>query len=179
MDEFEKRIRKHRQELDKLDPSPRIWENIEKELESGLGKTRTLFWNQAIKMAAVFAGLIMVFWIGYQFGNQEQGSEPIVTLPAEYLEVEKYYLEKIETTKAAVFAFPLDEDMNFQFRKDLVALDSIYNGLKELYAKKGAQPRLLENMILNLQNQTKLLQIQLEIIQKQKTRGHEKETISA
>ncbi len=180
MDQFEKKIFELKEDMDQLDPSNNLWDRIEDELDRPEPKVRTIFWGQAMRIAAAVSAILMIFWLGYLAGNQDNTPAQVTsTLPEEFLEVEKFYQSKIEVSKAAVFSTPLDEDLNYQFKKDLVTLDSIYVGLKKLYAEKGAQPRLLEHMILNLQKQSELLQIQLEVIQKQKARGHEKENISA
>ncbi len=177
MDNFEKRILNKRREMDPLDPAPRIWEGIEENLENG-GKQRFLSFSFALKIAAALSGVIFVFWLGFiAGGNGEEQQQAVI--PEQYHEAEQFYLGKIESSKAMVLSYELDEDLDYTFKKDLMQLDSIYIQLKNLLIKKGPQPRLMENMILNLQKQSKLLELQLEIIDKQKKRGHEKQQISA
>jgi hypothetical protein len=179
MDNLEKRIGEVKKELDTLVPGEKVWQGIEKELESQIKpiiinfKSRNLIW----KIAAGLTGILVIFWIGFWTGTNNKGQES--SLPPQFQEAEQFYLNKIETKKVAVFSYQLDEDMAYQFKKDLTVLDSIYQDLRNMYELKGAQPRLLENMILNLQKQSKILELQLEIINKQNSRGHEIKQISA
>ena len=172
MDNLERFIKENRKEFDDLSPAQGSWDKIKAKLEEDQGKTRTLLPLLNWKLAAAITGILFVFGIGFWTGQSNQ-TQLGQQLPEEFLKAERYYFEKIETSKASLFSYELNEDLGYQFKKDLVELDSSYQDLKKIYMEKGEQPRLLENMILILQQQSKLLEYQLEIIIKQNEKDHE------
>lgn len=175
-DNLENSYRQNRENLDYKEVPKDLWEKIDSDLTPQVKTGKLIpdfipYWSIAAMLAIALA-FFFGFYLGKGVPNEKQ--QLAVQLPEDFLVAEAYYQEVINEKKDLVFSHPLSEDMSFDFNRDLAKLDTVYMELKVVYQKKGQQPRLLEQMIVNLKMRLNLLERQLEIIEKSKSQNHEK-----
>lgn len=192
MSQLENFIRDHRDEFDGEEPSPRVWKDLQNQMQvqptpkkSGSGKLITM---NILKWSAAAAILLLAGLGVFHLINK-----PPAPGMAEMKPTREDLLQKINPTYAKeVYHFTqlielkqeelkqIEKDnpeLYQQFLGDISQLDSSYNLLKKELPSNPNREQLLEAMIDNLKMQTELLNQQLLIIQQikqSKTKTHGK-----
>ncbi len=173
-------INQNRESFDTETPSEKVWEQIEKKLQSGASKPvhslKKKWWSIA---AAVV--LTMTVAAGYFLFNRDNIGEPAVKtkagLPVNdidiaaidpvYAQHAAHFSELIDEKQKELKAIQQDEPALYAtFSLDIQRLDSAYTLLKHQLPVNPNKVELLNAMISNLQLQIELLNQQLGIIQK-------------
>ncbi|SDJ80149.1 hypothetical protein SAMN05421823_101145 [Catalinimonas alkaloidigena] len=175
-DDLEKFIREHRDELDRFEPHPDLWQKIAHKLDettpSSQQKNRYA-WRRLLQTAAVAALLVFVgYALGWQDFHLTAQQEPVDTTAqmqkGPYLnEVEAYYTALIAQKKEDLAAVASEAE-ELEFGADLAHLDSMYVELRgEL--PRAADPQLVRAaMIQNLRLRIDLLNQQMQILKEVK-----------
>ena len=180
-EKIETYIRDHREEIDRDEPSPMVWNNIEKALKPEAKVKKMSLWSYvraaAMVMIAVGAGY---WWSVFQPdiplvpGNGQssilEGIHLIEHSIPEMEEVETYYtmefaerMEKIK--KYDLKQFPATES----YMKDLAQVDECIAEIKKDMEEEGFHDQIIEAMITNFDQKIAILEqllIQLEKTQK-------------
>ena len=94
MQKIEDYIKTHRKELDSEIPPERIWESIDKKMNTKKINLSTNFW----KAAAIFALICTsIYLLTYIVVRMEQSSEQTRLLPASLASQEQIYLDEIQS----------------------------------------------------------------------------------
>lgn len=187
MSQLENFIRDNREEFDGEEPSPRVWKDLQKQLQADAetkavapkknsgGKLLTM---SILKWSAAAAILILaglgVFHIIDKPTNT--GTAGTTTTPSKddllnkinptYAKEVYHFTQLIELKQEELKQIEKDNpELYQQFLGDINQLDSSYKNLKKELPTNPNREQLLEAMIENLKMQTELLNQQLQIIQ--------------
>lgn len=192
MSQLENFIRDHRDEFDGEEPSPRVWKDLQIQMQapplpkknSG-GKLITmniLKWSVAAAIL-VLAGLGVFHLINKpdqpDMAANKPGKEDLLQkINPTYAKEVYHFTQLIELKQEELKQIEKDNpELYQQFLGDISQLDSSYNNLKKELPSNPNREQLLEAMIDNLKMQTELLNQQLQIIQQikqSKTKTHGK-----
>jgi hypothetical protein len=182
MSQLENFIRDHREEFDGEEPSPRVWKDLQQQLQAeakpaakknSSGRLLTfsiLKWSAAATIL-LLAGL-GVFHIIDKPGTN--GTEQVKTnredllqkINPTYAKEVYHFTQLIELKQEELKQIEKDNpELYQQFLGDISQLDSSYKSLKKELPSNPNREQLLEAMIENLKMQTALLNQQLQIIQ--------------
>lgn len=191
--EFEKFIRKNRNDFDDAAPSDKVWKEIEKTIPVKKETKRfTLIdiykWSAAA--AIVCIALTSVYFLvmrKYSHENlttkngAEQNSpafDNLNNLSAEYAAEFKEVSEAVENRQKELrSAIASNPELYKKFQQDLTTLDSSYRLLRDQASQSVNRDVIIKAMIQNLQLQSELLGRQLMILdefKKTKTSKNEK-----
>ncbi|NML23189.1 hypothetical protein HHL16_20090 [Pseudoflavitalea sp. G-6-1-2] len=183
MSRLENFINDHREDFDSDVPSPRVWKDLEKQLQPAQPAVKQggrLIPMTILKWSAAAAILVLAaFGVFHLMNKPTTGTEVAKGNPA--IKSNDDLLQKINPTYAKeVYHFTqlielkqeelkqIEKDnpeLYQQFLEDISKLDSSYNNLKKELPSNPNREQLLEAMIENLKVQTDLLNQQLQIIQ--------------
>jgi len=158
-DRLEEFVRNHREEFDLFEPDDRLWEGIEKKIDSG--KTRRLgyYFYRAAGIAAIF--LITLTAHRFFFGSQNQVPE----IP-ELMEAEEYYSglidNKLKEAQPLLSEYP---EIQNELDTDLSELDSVYKDLKEDLKDNVANQEVIEAMLDNYRMRVEILEEMLDYLE--------------
>jgi hypothetical protein len=162
-DRLEDFIRGHREEFDYLEPSAKVWENIEANTKKG--KTIKLYRYFPRIAAILVLGLIfsaILFFNRNLSSNREQAANPELQ---ELLDTEKYYAQqvnsKLEEIRKCYTTFP---EIKSDVESDLNELESMYQSLKKDLMENISNKPVIEAMIENNRYRLKLVDSVLEQI---------------
>jgi hypothetical protein len=157
---FEMYVRKHREELDQLEPPDALWTKIEAGLVPVVYKRRRMMYWQ------VAAVVFFVLSIGLLIKNYQVNNElnTYALKNSEFANTEQYYFKVIHD-KESLLMSSLEKYPNLasDFKNDLKELTSNYQNLKTEFDKTGSE-EVLNALIINLRLQQELLNNQLDII---------------
>ncbi|WP_152269109.1 hypothetical protein [Agriterribacter humi] len=185
-DNLDRFIKQNRSHFDEEQPSEKLWEQIEKGLQSKTPvPVRSLKqrWWTAAAAVILFATAATAYII---FKKTDPVNQPVVEnntiiLPDNKVakDADIAAIDPVYAQQAARFSLLIDEkqkelkaiqtDEPFLYKKfsfDIKRLDSTYTLLKQQLPVNPNKEELLEAMIYNLQLQIELLNQQLNIIQK-------------
>jgi len=185
-DNLDRFIKQNRSHFDEEQPSEKLWEQIEKGLQSKTPvPVRSLKqrWSTAAAAVILFATAATAYII---FKKTDPVNQPVVEnntiiLPDNKVakDADIAAIDPVYAQQAARFSLLIDEkqkelkaiqtDEPFLYKKfsfDIKRLDSTYTLLKQQLPVNPNKEELLEAMIYNLQLQIELLNQQLNIIQK-------------
>ncbi|GAB4395207.1 MAG: hypothetical protein OHK0053_00970 [Microscillaceae bacterium] len=177
-------IRQHREDLQhQFVPSPGLWDTLEKELHPQVPKVITIRYTTLRNLAA---SVLLCLGIGiglWWLKNDPSEHTPALSLAAlhpELAEAEQYYSRVIAEKRAEINHYPLEQmGLADEFQGDLNELDDMYRQLKKELLQGPAPESVQDAMIQNLQMRIRVLNRQLEILQKmkeyQKSINHEKQ----
>jgi hypothetical protein len=196
---IEEFMQDHRAEFDSEEPSPMIWQKLEKQLLPAAGKAKVIAMKSSISMIVLrwsaAAALLILAALGVyhlvvpQKNNMVDGPQvaqhnPPAATPKEaellkdinptYAKEVYHFTQLIELKQSELKQIGKDNpELYKRFTADINKLDSSYNGLKKELPNNPNREQLLEAMIQNLRLQTELLNQQLQIIQqiKQSKKG--------
>lgn len=180
MTNMERFIRDHREDFDDLEPSDKIWEQIEsgmykKNKPARLVTMTILKWSIAAAIL-VTVGLASLYTI-YRKDNVQPSpltkantNDPVVEqIDPQYGQMVAQFSALIETKQKELRSIEKDNPKLYaQFSTDIKKLDSTYQVLRSTLSANPNKEQLLQAMISNLQMQIDLLNQQLSIIQKVK-----------
>ncbi|MBE0679958.1 MAG: hypothetical protein IH592_14450 [Bacteroidales bacterium] len=184
MDELEKHIRDHRDEMDIHDPDPALWKRIEKGLPAGKSNLRQLLpggqshrgrWLLRAAAAVIIAtaGLVAIF---SGLRNRESLNDPRVTAVQE-----TYYYYDSQIRMLYREAEPLltaNPDISSELKLGMGELDSLSAQIIRDLHDNIASQEVLEALVTNYRLRIELLEDMLQLMQKnedrtEKTTGNE------
>ncbi|WP_127132471.1 anti-sigma factor [Pseudoflavitalea rhizosphaerae] len=194
MSQLENFIRDHREEFDGEEPSPRVWKDLQQQLQAdanpapkknsgGRVLTLTILKWSAAAAILVLAGLGVFHLIDKPTlsgtaSTQSQKDDLLQKINPTYAKEVYHFTQLIELKQEELKQIEKDNpELYQQFLGDISQLDSSYNNLKKELPSNPNREQLLEAMIENLKMQTELLNQQLQIIQQikqSKTQNHVK-----
>lgn len=194
MSQLENFIRDHREEFDGEEPSPRVWKDLQQQLQAdanpapkknsgGRVLTLTILKWSAAAAILVLAGLGVFHLIDKPTppGTAEvkpKRDDILQKINPTYAKEVYHFTQLIELKQEELKQIEKDNpELYQQFLGDISQLDSSYNNLKKELPSNPNREQLLEAMIENLKMQTELLNQQLQIIQQikqSKTQTHVK-----
>lgn len=160
-DRLEDFVRTHRDEFDVHEPSPEMWDEINRKLPGKMSK-RSLF----IRWASVAAVLAVVFLGSTVWLRSLRSGEGRASVAAEesdpevkeLLEAEAYYAQqvngKLEEIKKC---YTLNPELQIEVENDLTELEQMYNVLKQDLAENVSNKAVIEAMIENNRFRLKLV----------------------
>lgn len=152
-DNLEKFIAQNREEFDMFEPSPKMWEkiegNIERQAKTGVNWKRILY--RAAVVLVIFASSLVTYeFLGQRGVSLISSSEKKVKEIPELKEAELYYSakfsEKLDEAKPFLTENP---KISEGLMNDLAELDSIYKGLKKELTENVATEEVVEALIQN------------------------------
>ena len=183
--EFEKFIRKNRNDFDDAAPSDKVWKEIEKTIpvkKEAKRFTLTDIYKWSAAAAIFFIALTSVYFLvikKYSHENltTEKGTEQNSTSPdnlnsisAEYAAEFKEASEAVENRQKELrSAIANNPELYKKFQQDLNTLDSSYRLLRDQANQSVNRDVIIKAMIQNLQLQSELLGRQLMILHEFKT----------
>lgn len=182
MSQLENFIRDHREEFDGEEPSPRVWKDLQQQLQAeakpapkknkgGRLLTLTILKWSAAAAILVLAGLGVFHLIDKPDHNGTAQSkinrdDLLQKINPTYAKEVYHFTQLIELKQEELKQIEKDNpELYQQFLGDISQLDSSYKSLKKELPSNPNREQLLEAMIENLKMQTALLNQQLQIIQ--------------
>lgn len=187
MSQLENFVRDHREEFDGEEPSPRIWKDLQKQLQTksetkavaskknsgGRVLTMSILKWSAAAAILVLAGLGVFHIIDKPVNNptagttqQKDPNDLLNKINPTYAKEVYHFTQLIELKQEELKQIEKDNpELYQQFLGDINQLDSSYKNLKKELPSNPNREQLLEAMIENLKMQTELLNQQLQIIQ--------------
>jgi hypothetical protein len=167
MDNLEKFIHENREQFDNREPGDELWNNISNKLDHSHRPER--FINHWIWKAASIVLFVAV--LGLLIERQfRQAKEVTINRPQkqtiEFKQVEEYYTSLIVSKRAEIQDY-LQANPSFrnEFTGDILQLDSMYVSLK-MELSNNYSEKIVDAMIVNLQMRIRILNQQLNILQK-------------
>ena len=163
-DALERFILKNRNEFDDQEPDHRLWNKIDKKLNTENKSVKisySFMWKAA---AIIFMIISAALLIDRQYGSVTNENVADQINP-EFSAVESYYISLIEEKKNELiqFDFQGNKSLENEFLSDLSKLDSAYQALEGELHEKSSE-KILDAMILNLQTRIDILNHQLEVL---------------
>lgn len=182
MSQLENFIRDHREEFDGDEPSPRVWKDLQQQLQAEPAPAKKknggrLLTMSILKWSAAAAILVLAGLGVFHLINQPDpaGTAGVNTRPNDdliqkinptYAKEVYHFTQLIELKQEELKQIEKDNPALYQqFLGDINQLDSSYNLLKKELPSNPNREQLLEAMIENLKMQTALLNQQLQVIQ--------------
>ncbi len=164
--DLEQFIKEHREEFDVYEPPEYIWGNISGQLHNK-PKRRILRLSTAVAAAIL---LVIGIAVGMLFKTDKTPDPGSASVPQKgkdtITEFEVYYASVVQSQQSEISRYCKDyPDMCKDFSNELDTLSSTYKQLKVQYEVSNNNEAVLKAMINNLQEQVKLLSLQLQIIQ--------------
>ena len=182
MSNMEKFIRDNRDEFDHLEPSDKIWEQIEsgmykKNQPAKLVSMTILKWSVAAAVVLIL-GLTSLYILNKNENSvpgeltkvNPAAKDPVVEqIDPQYGQMVAQFSTLIESKQKELRSLEKDNPSLYaQFSTDIKKLDSNYQVLRNTLPANPNKEQLLQAMISNLQMQIDLLNQQLSIIKKVK-----------
>jgi len=178
MDKMEEYIRKNREELDKLTPSPGIWKGIRKELRQG--RSGLIRWIQAAALIIVVLTTAALFYKNQDWRNIAKSGvkNEILLLKAnpELKETEIYYNNMINNLYSE--AVPLltgQKDVEDELLTDLSQLDSICTDIKKDLRDRVSNQEVIEALINNYRTRIQILEEMLVLLKENENNTEKKQ----
>lgn len=176
-DALEQHIREHKAALDVFEPSDRIWEAIDREMDQG-NRRRVLRTGWMWKAAAA---VLLLVALGLGFWRVNPLEQPLAAAQdvrthysPELIEVENYYTAAIDDKVAMVRKFQQEgvvgDDELFE---SLNELRTMYQELQAELSQGEDQELVVNAMVQNLNMQMEILNQQLLILEQIKSFQHE------
>lgn len=171
-DKLEQFISGHSNELDVHEPPAGIWLGIDSKLRQN---RRSKFIKLGIAACAVLAMGAAISYMALPAKQQKNEPDAIaIQLPQEINKTEVYYTSLIQKQQKQLSVYCSDyQDVCKDFRTEIDTLDVLYRQLKVEYVNSDNNEAVLRAMIENLQEQVKLLSLQLKIIEEAKQKNKE------
>ena len=179
-DQLEKFILDNRDEFDVYEPSPEVWNRIEKDIH----KKKRLSLKGVLYRAAAVVVIFMLSYVAHDLINRDktqisetQGAEleNYVDKIPELAEAKAYYTSQVNTKLAEIE--PMLEgnpELGDDIMKDLSELDSVYNNLKADLLDNIANKEIIEAMIQNYRLKLEILEeLQMELLNDDKNEDYE------
>lgn len=157
-DKLEDFVHQNREAFDDLEPSDRVWKNIEGTV--ALKKTTSL-WNSVMiwRAAAIIFMALSVYLIIPKISSQTVISQKEKVVLKEFNDVESFYVKQISEKVELIDEFQRNEGLN-GFTQDFQQLEAMYMVLKEEMRARPSQ-KVKDALVLNLLVRIDLLNQQL------------------
>jgi len=163
-DNLENFVQENRQEFDDLNPSKEVWKKINQRLSK---KNEWLGWSWKVA-AVLFLGLSIGLLFERNLNQERSNLVAEVNQDSNELQkVENYYIRLISIKRQEITAM-IDRQsfIDRELLRDLDKLDAMYSGLKVDLETNQNNEKLINAMIRNLQLRVKILNQQLDILEK-------------
>jgi hypothetical protein len=168
MDELERHIRDHREEMDIHEPDPALWNRIEQRLPGRERRLRGLIWRAAV--AVIIAGTAVTAVVSV-IRLQERINDPQVAAVRE-----TYYYYDSQIKMLYEEAQPLltsNPDIDTELKIGMDELDSLSAGIIRDLNDNIASSEVLEALVRNYRLRIELLEEMLQLM-KENDEGTEK-----
>ncbi len=156
-------IEDNRELFDDRIPSPELWNNINRQLNAGSRKRRslTVFWVSGAAAALLLTLLVPSLW--FSASNRLQSYDK--SLSGEIFEITNYYETQIEEKIQLVSTLSADEpSIRTELDADLAKLDQVLAELKEDLKDDVANREVISAMIQNYRMKLSILEQVLEYV---------------
>ena len=166
-DRFEKFVRDNREDFDVHNPSPEVWNKLNKQLQASATKqNKNRNW---LKIAAVVALVLIGSEIAidnFIFPEQRfELADKADPEMQELIEAEAYYAQQVDgRLKEIRKCYQLIPELQMEVEDDLEELETMYNSLKTDLKENVSNKEVIEAMIENNRFRLKLVDDVLEQI---------------
>lgn len=155
MDNLEKFIRNNRNDLDRYDPSPEIWDRIRK--DTGNRRIRLWKWSAAAAVSVIVIGIGFIFYSRVQDNRQQVGSNN--TYQQQLGETEFFYNSMINSLyEEAKPLLTRNPDIEKELKADMDHIDSMCSEIKNDLKDNVANEEVVEALIQNYKIKILLLE---------------------
>lgn len=155
MDNLEKFIRNNRNDLDRYDPSPEIWERIRK--DTGNRKIVLWKWSAAAAVAVIVIGIGFIFYTRLQNNNLQ--IEASNSYQQQLGETEFFYNSMINSLyEEAKPLLTKNPDIEKELRADMDHIDRMCSEIKKDLKDNVANQEVIEALIQNYKIKILLLE---------------------
>lgn len=163
-DRIEKFIREHRAALDVHEPRVQLWDKLDESLQQRKAHSR---WRVTAIAASLFLVVFIASWAVMTLSDRPQANIQVAASQNEAKEAEVYYTGIVEEKQAELGRYAATQPQLYsRFKEDLSELRVSYARLKAEYATTPEKEIVLQAMIENLQLQTQIIELQLDIMKK-------------
>lgn len=161
-DKLENFISQIKESFDAEGPSDDLWNRIERDLPQG----REVFWWSYWKVAAMLFLVTTVVLLVDRFQEAESQVEETTSLSAEFSEAEQFYSRLITERKTQIDAYGIHGNLHREFLDDMNELDDLYLELRSTFENKNGDQKLIDAMISNLRLRMRIMDRQIEILER-------------
>ncbi|HEX2920310.1 MAG TPA: hypothetical protein VHO50_04000 [Bacteroidales bacterium] len=177
MDRLEEFIRKNREDLDRLVPSDKAWDNIRR----NVGKDKRSFSYKWLYAAAAAALLVIAFGAGIYFKSSTGLLAPEANYPgyADLRDVDKYYGNIINTMYSEAKPFLTEyPELAQELANDINRLDSIFSDIRKDLKDDVASEEVITALIQSYRVKIGLLEDMLNILRENESSENGQKTES-
>lgn len=173
MDELERHIRDHREEMDIHEPDPALWNRIEKRLPGKERKLRRLLWRAAVVL--IVAGTAMTAVVSVNRMLERINDPQAAAVRETYYYYDSQIKMLYEEAQPLLTANP---DIDTELRLGMEELDSLTAGIIRDLNDNIASSEVLEALVRNYRLRIELLEETLQLMREndegtEKTGEHE------
>ncbi|MGB3184000.1 MAG: hypothetical protein WBB45_21585 [Cyclobacteriaceae bacterium] len=181
-DRLKEYIEEHRKEFDTESPSAGLWDKIASDLDDKKSKPqcKRTFLRPWMGVAATILLVALAYWAGTLNSSEPAGNNQIATQDSrevrpytnsnateEFVQAVNYYRDAIQDRKAVVKGTAESDSLQKYMLADLQELDVQFEELSKEQHKVPSE-KVTSAMILNLQMQLRILNRQLEFLNRKK-----------
>lgn len=171
MDELERHIGNHREEMDIHDPKPGLWNRIEKDLPGRERRLKAFLWKAAAVIIVVGAGLTLIFRSLDSSGLRANPEMKLVR------ETDMYYNNLISSLyEEAEPLLTANPEVKSELNTGMNELDSLSRQIREDLRDRVANREVIEALIHNYRLRIELLEDMLSIMKKAEESNNNRET---
>jgi hypothetical protein len=178
MDKMEEYIRKNREELDRLSPSPEVWRRIRKDLHPT--RSTMVRWISVAAMIVVVLTVAALFYVnpdGRKIASSGDKHEiRLVNANPELKETEIYYNNLINSLYSeAVPLLTAHKDMEDELLSDLSQLDSLCTDIKKDLRDRVSNQEVIDALINNYRIRIQILEEMLVLLKENENNTEKKQ----
>lgn len=166
-DQLEKFILENRESFDSAEPKGDVWNDIESKLEFNTPQVHKSYVGWYWK-AAVFLLLGAVGYLLVDRYEVKPANEMEATTVEKFHELETFYTALIANKKERLESEESSEGASDYLQVEMQELDEIYADLKELFMESQPSEQVMERLVHLLRQKLKVMDSQLEIIEREK-----------
>lgn len=165
-EQLENFIQKNKKEFDVFEPSDKVWEQINNNLDTLCKEEKKRlnlrFYYGISKIAAVF---LLILGFGFAWGYYKNTeANKLENISPEYAAIQVQFTSLIKEKRSELKDLKkVDPNLYADFKSAQSKLENSYNDLKKELANSPNQDKVIKAMIRNLQLQIALLNQQLSI----------------
>lgn len=155
-------IKANRTDFNKEEPSAKLWEKIEAELNGEAKPVKKLIWSSWMSLAAM---ILVVLSVAITIGIKSQfGANELADKRNSFKDQQMHFASLIEEKKDSLEVFSsMNPELYKQFVVDLQQLDRDYLQLQEQLKTSPNQQVVVRAMIKNLEIRASMLSQQLQV----------------